>query len=115
MDDFFIISSPTLRREKKTDFIVMTKQQKHFHPTGNHLDSAPPTRTHRHVCAQAEEWSPQRAAATSRLTRKKKPQKKAKNCATRSEERRNLCEQGKNRQTRSTGPLRGRGRGPLSP
>lgn len=39
------------------------------------MDSAPPTRTHARACAQAEEWSPQRAAATRRLTRKRSRKK----------------------------------------
>lgn len=79
------------------------------------MDSAPPTRTHGRVCAQAEEWSPQRAAATSRLTRKKKPQKKSPELRHEQRAAPELVRAGKNRHTRPARPLRERGRGPLSP
>lgn len=90
--------------EAKSAFIVMTKQQKTFSsnwkPFGFRSADAH-TRTRVRAGGGVE---PAARSSHKPPDAQKEAAKKAKNCAKRREERRNLCEQGKNRETRPAAP-----------
>lgn len=103
------------QEEAKSVFIVMTKQQKTFSsnwkPFGFRSADAH-TRTRVRAGGGVE---PAARSSHKPPDAQKEAAKKATNCAKRREERRNLCEQGKNRETRPAGPPRGRSRAPFVP